>query len=75
MSFSSHKRQVINEQVVLSHRASHARTCENYVANQLGKARTEILLAVQMHTGVDLEQIKHEADLLLAFAALEAMRL
>ena len=75
MSFSSHKRQVMNEQILLSHRASHARSCVNHVANQLGKTRKDILLAVQMQTGIDMEQIACEADLLLAWAALEAMRL
>ena len=75
MSFSSHKRWVMNEQALLAHRASHARSCVNHVANQLGKTRKDILLAVQRQTGIDMEQIACEADLMLAWAALEAMRL
>ena len=47
MSFSSHKRKVMNEQLLLAHRASHARSCVNHVANQLGQTRKDILLAVQ----------------------------
>lgn len=74
MSFSSHRKAVLDESRPLSHRASHARSCALHVANKLGIRRDAVLHEVAARTGVDLNQPSDAEQLLKAFALLEALR-
>lgn len=54
MSHSSSKRKVLDIEAPLAHRASHARSCANHVANRLGITRSELLMKVESDTGASL---------------------
>ena len=74
MSFNSHKRKLLYDSAPLEHRASHARSCANHVANALGLDRQQVFDLVVQWTGVDLDRPGGTPQLLSALAALEAMR-
>ncbi|MBL8508359.1 MAG: hypothetical protein JNM11_07810 [Chitinimonas sp.] len=74
MSFSSHRRKLLDETLPFSHRASHARSCALHVANKLGLAREAIIERVAQQSGVSLHRPENGAQLLAALAVLESMR-
>ena len=74
MSFSSHRRKLLDKTAPFEHRASHARSCALHVANKLGLKREAVIELVAQQTGVSLHQPRSEASLLNALEALEALR-
>ena len=74
MSFSSHRRAVLDETLPLEHRASHARSCALHVANKLGVRREVVISAVAQCAGVDLNSPVQSPSLVSALAYLEALR-
>lgn len=74
MSFNSHKRKLLDDSEPLEHRASHARSCANHVANALGLGRQDVFDRVAKLTGVDLNRPGGVPQLLSALATLEALR-
>ncbi|SDG87453.1 hypothetical protein SAMN05216588_101267 [Pseudomonas flavescens] len=75
MSFNSHRRKLLDERSPLSHRASHARSCALLVAQKLGLQRDDVIEQVARKTGVDLDEPRSPAELLIALVELESMRL
>ena len=74
MSFNSHKRKVLDENIPLSHRASHLRSCLNHVANKLNMSQENLLDKITVDIGVDLNTIESDTDLLLGLEILESLR-
>lgn len=74
MSFDSHRRKVLDENIPLSHRASHLRSCLNHVANKLNISREDLLDKITVDIGVDLNTIKSDTDVLLGLEILESLR-
>ena len=74
MSFDSHRRKVLDENIPLSHRASHLRSCLNHVANKLNMSREDLLDKITVDIGVDLNTIESDTDVLLGFEILESLR-
>ena len=71
MSHSSSKRKVLDMEAPLAHRASHARSCANHVANRLGITRSELLMKVESDTGASLISPLTEDELMNAFYYME----
>ena len=74
MSFDSHRRKVLDENIPLSHRASHLRSCLNHVANKLNMSRENLLDKITVDIGVDLNTIESDTDVLLGLEILESLR-
>lgn len=74
MSFSSHRRKVLDGEESLEHRASHARSCALHVANKLGISREAVIDRVLCLSGVSLHLPKDAERLLTAFSLLEKIR-
>ena len=74
MSFDSHRRKVLDENIPLSHRASHLRSCLNHVANKLNMSREDLLDKITVDIGVDLSTIEIDTDVLLGLEILESLR-
>jgi hypothetical protein len=74
MSFNSHRRKLFDESEPLEHRASHARSCALHVANALGLDRESVIELVAKESGVDLHRPTSAAEIVSAFATLEALR-
>ena len=74
MSFDSHRRKVLDENIPLSHRASHLHSCLNHVANKLNMSRENLLDKITVDIGVDLNTIESDTDLLLGLEILESLR-
>lgn len=75
MSFNSHKKKLLDETEPLSHRASHARSCALLVARKIGLSRDALIEMVARQTGVNLHKPQSVAELLIALADLEKIRL
>lgn len=71
MSHSSSKAKVLDTTRPLAHRASHARSCANHVANRLGITRNELLIKVEEHSGASLVSPQTEEELMKAFHYME----
>lgn len=74
MSFSSHRKKLLDESAPLEHRASHARSCALHVAEKLGVKREMIIEMVAAQTGGNLHSPKDTSEILLGLQALEALR-
>lgn len=73
MSHSSSRKRVLDPARPLAHRASHARSCVNHVANRLGITRDELLTKVEEDTGASLISPGTEEELLKAFHYMESL--
>lgn len=71
MSHSSSRKRVLEATKPLAHRASHARSCANAVANRLGMSRHALLSKVEQETGASLVSPHNEEELLKAFYYME----
>lgn len=71
MSHSSSRRKVLAEEGFLAHRASHARSCANHVANRLGITRSELLMKIEKYIGASLVSPLTEDELMKAFYYME----
>lgn len=71
MSHSSSRRKVLDKTDPLAHRASHARSCANHVANRLGITRCELLTKIEQDTGASLMSPLTEEALMKAFHYME----
>jgi hypothetical protein len=74
MSFSSNRKDALDPQLPLNHRASHARSCAMAVAEKYKVKRSVVLDLVQKASGVDLLEITNEREIETAIEALEAIR-
>lgn len=74
MSYSTHKRQALDAAEPLSHRASHARSCANHVAEKLNVHRDGVIECVKHSTGIDLRVIGSDEELRRAMACLDGLR-
>lgn len=71
MSHSSSRAKVLDTTSPLAHRASHARSCANHVANKLGITRRELLIKVEKDSGASLVSPLTEQELMKAFHYME----
>ncbi len=71
MSHSSSRRRVLDTAGPLAHRASHARSCANHVANRLGITRSELLKKIEEDSGASLVSPLTEEELMKAFHYME----
>ncbi len=71
MSHSSSRRRVLDTASPLAHRASHARSCANHVANRLGITRKELLTNIEKNSGSSLVSPLTEEELMKAFRYME----
>lgn len=71
MSHSSSRTRVLDTATPLAHRASHARSCANHVANRLGITRSELLIKVETDSGASLASPQTEEELMKAFYYME----
>lgn len=73
MSHSSARKKVLDAAIPLAHRASHARSCANHVANRLGITRRELLMKVEKDSGSNLASPLTEEELINAFNYMEGL--
>lgn len=73
MSHSSSRKRVLDTAKPLAHRASHARSCANHVANRLGITRSELLIKVAKDSGSSLISPLTEEELMKAFHYMEKL--
>ncbi|MDU6411869.1 MAG: hypothetical protein E6560_13035 [Yersiniaceae bacterium] len=73
MSHASSRKKVLDQTLPLPHRASHARSCLNHVANRLGTNREALLERVEKETGINLVAPSDEKALLTAFLYFESL--
>lgn len=73
MSHSSSRARVLDTARPLAHRASHARSCANHVANRLGITRSELLIKVEEDSGASLVSPLTEQELMKAFHYMESL--
>jgi hypothetical protein len=73
MSHSSSRARVSDTASPLAHRASHARSCANHVANRLGITRSELLIKVEEDSGASLVSPLTEQELMKAFNYMESL--
>lgn len=66
MSHSSSRKKVLDSEGLLVHRASHARSCTNHVANRLGITRNELLMKIEQDSGASLVSSLTEDELMKA---------
>ncbi|MOA38868.1 hypothetical protein D3C78_1605970 [compost metagenome] len=71
MSHSSSRTRVLDTARPLAHRASHARSCANHVANRLGITHSELLIKVEEDSGASLVSPQTEEELMKAFYYME----
>ncbi|EKN5941850.1 hypothetical protein DVP82_12820 [Yersinia enterocolitica] len=71
MSHSSSRRRVLDTASPLTHRASHARSCANHVANRLGIPRSELLIKIEEDSGASLVSPLTEEELMKEFHYME----
>ncbi|RIK77527.1 MAG: hypothetical protein DCC68_17115 [Planctomycetota bacterium] len=74
MSFSSSRRNALDDSKPLVHRASHARSCAMLVAEKWGVPRATIIDLVRSRCGVDLNAVSQGAEISTAVAELETIR-
>jgi hypothetical protein len=74
MSFTSDKRKLLDEALPLQIRASHARSCALRIAEKLGINREKVIEAINLRTGVDLNNPARADDLLVAIKFMEELR-
>ena len=74
MSYSSHRRKVLDNSISLKHRASHARSCALHVSYKLRLDREVIIQAVAEKCGVSLHNVSSSEDIIAAFKCLDSMR-
>lgn len=74
MSFSSNRRDALDATLLLSHRVSHARSCAMLVGQKWRVKRDAVIEAVLKRTGVDLNEVTDEQQLVVAIQVLEALR-
>ncbi len=68
ISHSSSRTRVLDIARSLAHRASHARSCANHVANRLG---IELLIKVEEDSGASLVSPQTEEELMKTFYYME----
>jgi len=73
MSHSSSRIRASDANLPLAHRASHARSCVNHVANRLGLTREQLLQQVLEQTAIDLCDPRNEEELVTALAYVEGL--
>ncbi len=73
MSHSSSRKKVLDSTLPLASRASHARSCVNHVANRVGTTREALLIKIENDTGVNLECLRSEDELLKAYYYFESL--
>lgn len=73
MSHSSSRKKVLDSTLPLASRASHARSCVNHVANRVGMTREALLIKIENDTGVNLECLRSEDELLKAYYYFESL--
>ena len=74
MSFSSNRRDALDDEMPLAHRASHARSCALHVAQKFGVAREDVISRVTQIAGVSLHQPTSAEELERAMSALDGLR-
>ena len=74
MSFSSSRRNALDNPKPLEHRASHARSCAMLVAQKWNVPREEVIQKIQGLCGIDLEHPTSAFDLEHAMKYLELIR-
>jgi hypothetical protein len=73
MSHSSSRKRALDGGMPLAHRASHARSCVNHVANRLELSREKLLDKVRRELGVDLNDPESGSDIVRALEYIESL--
>ena len=74
MSFSSNRRDTLDPTLPLNHRASHARSCAMLIGQKWRVHRNAVIAQVLRQTGVDLNRVTEERELVSAMMVLEELR-
>ena len=74
MSFSSSRRNALDESKPLEHRASHARSCAMLVAQKWNVTRGDVIEKIHGMCGIDLHSPTSSFDLEHAMKYLELIR-
>lgn len=74
MSYSSHRRAVLDATAAPAHRASHARSCALLIAGKLGVHRDAVIAWLQRKAGIDLNIVNDHDTLLRVQPLLDALR-
>lgn len=74
MSYNTHKRFALDVTKPFLHRASHARSCTNHVADKLHVSRDEIIERVMAISGVNLIAPSTGEELERALGCLDQIR-
>lgn len=75
MSYNSHLKLALDQALPLSHRFSHLRSCALIVSNLLRQKRSNVVSSIQSQTGINIEQLGSEEQLLKAVDCLNEIRL
>ena len=74
VSYSSNRRNALDGGQPLAHRASRARSCANLVAQKFKVHRDVVVERVRALSGVDMNSIARDVDIVAAMAVLEDLR-
>jgi hypothetical protein len=74
VSYSSNRRNALDRDQPLAHRASRARSCAMLVAQKFKVHRDVVLERVRERSGVDMSSIARDADIAAAITVLEDLR-
>lgn len=74
MSYSAHRRDALDPDLPLAHRASHARSCTLHVSWKFHVHRDVVLDRVLNECGVDLRSVENAEELMKALETLERIR-
>jgi hypothetical protein len=75
MSFSAHRRNALDMERLLDHRASHARSCALCVAQKYRVRRSVVIELVRQACGVELMVVGTEHEIAAAVAVLTDLKL
>jgi len=74
VSYNSHQRFVLDSTLPLPHRYSHLRSCALKISFLLKRQRSDIIADVFDRTGINIEKLGDEAQLIRALNCLNEMR-
>lgn len=74
MSYNAHQKLILDSTLPMTHRFSHLRSCAVILSNLLGQKRSEVVTSIQTQTGINIEQLGNEEQLLKALDNLNEIR-
>lgn len=74
MSFSAHKRDALDESMLIAHRMSHLRSCAVLVSEKYNVPRSEVVNRIKSSCGVNIEEPQSNSDIQRVIEVLTLMK-